>query len=76
MIDVFQAHVALGEFVHDDFHERGHFHGVRSGELDFVFLEEDFGFAVFEIKAGGEFFFRLAYGVFQFHRTDLRNDVE
>jgi hypothetical protein len=32
--------------------------------------------AVFEIEAVGQFLFGLVDGVFDFHRVDLRNNVE
>ena len=41
-----------------------------------VFLQNDFPFAALEIEAVGQFLFGLVDGVLDFHRVDLRNNVE
>ena len=71
-----QTDVAPGEPAHDDFRERFDFELVFRGEFDFVFFEDDFRFAPPEIEAVGEFLFGLVDGVLDFHRVDLRNNVE
>ena len=43
-LDVFEADLALGQFVHEDFVEGGDFELVLGGEIDLVFLVFDFGF--------------------------------
>ena len=49
---------------------------VLGGELDFGFLQHDLGLAALEVEAVGEFLFGLVDGVLDFHRVDLRNNVE
>ena len=67
---------ALGELAHDHFHERADAEFVLRRQFDFIFLQLDFGVAALEIKAVGEFLFGLVDGVLDFHRVDLRNNVE
>ena len=70
------ADAALGELADDDFVQRGDLELVVGGEFDLGFLQHDFPFAAFEIKAVGQFLFGLVDGVLDFHRVDLRNNVE
>ena len=42
--DVFEADLAFGQFVHEDFVEGGDFELILGGEIDLVFFEFDFGF--------------------------------
>ena len=50
---------------------------VVGGELDLGFSQHDFPFAGFEVEAVGQLLSGLIeHGVFDFHRVDLRNNVE
>ena len=66
----------LGQLADDDLVERGNLELVIGGELDLGFLQHDFPLAALEIKTVGQLFFGLVDGVFDFHRVDLRNNVE
>ena len=76
LFHAFQADAAFGQLADDDFVERVDLELVLGGEFDFGFLQHDFPFAVFEVEAVGQFFSGLIDGVFDFHRVDLRNNVE
>ena len=76
LLHAFQADAALGQPADDDFVERGDLELVGGGEFDFGFLQHDFPLAAFEVEAVGQFLFGLVDGVFDFHRVDLRNNVE
>ena len=43
-LDVFEADLALGQFVQEDFVKGGDFELILGGEIDLVFLVFDFGF--------------------------------
>ena len=49
---------------------------VLGAQLDLGFFQDNFRFAPLEIEAVGELFFGLVDGVFDFHRVDLRNNIE
>jgi hypothetical protein len=68
--------ISFGQPADDDFVERGDLELVGGGEFDFGFLQHDFPLAAFEVEAVGQFLFGLVDGVFDFHRVDLRNNVE
>jgi hypothetical protein len=75
-VDAFEADLAFGEFVQDDFVEGFEVKLVFGGQFNFVFLENDFRWRVFEVETGGEFLPGLIDGVFQLHGVDLRDDVK
>src|SRR5439155_1735387 len=75
-IDVFEADGAFGEFADDDFDERLELELIFGGDLDFIFLEHDLRGAALEIEAIGQLFLGLVDRVLDFHRVDLRNNVE
>ena len=66
-LDAFQADLALGQFVDDDFVQRLDLELVGGGEFDFVLFQDDFGVAALEIKTVGQFLFRLVDGIFDLH---------
>lgn len=76
MVDALEADAAFGKFANDDFNEGEHLVFVVGGELDFVFLEDDFRLGVLEVKSGDDFLLGLVHGVFDFHRVDGGYDVE
>src|ERR1039458_4939880 len=76
LLDAFHADTALGQSADDDLIQRADFELVVGGELDLGFLQHDLPFAGFEVEAVGQLLFGLVDGVFDFHRVDLRNNVE
>ena len=76
LLDAFHGDAALGELAHDDFVERADFEIVVGGQFDLRLFQADLPFAALKIKAVGEFLFGLIDGIFQFHRVELRDDVE
>ncbi len=75
-LDAFEADLAFGEFVDDDFVEGVDLELVVGGELDFAFFKDDLGIAAFEIEAAGQLFFRLVDGVLDLHRAYFRYYVK
>ena len=76
LLHALHADAALGELADDNLIQRGDFELVVGGQFDFRLFQNDFPFAGFEIEAVGQFFFGLVDGVLDFHRVDLRNNVE
>ena len=76
LLHAFHADAALGELADDNLVQRGNLELIVGGKLDFRFFQNDFPFGAFEIEAVGEFLFGLVDGVLDFHRVDLRNNVE
>ena len=76
LLDALHADAALGELADDDLVERGDFELVGGGEFDLGFLQHNFPLAVLEIETVGQFLSGLVDGVLDFHRVDLRNNVE
>jgi len=76
LLHAFHADAALGQLADDDFVQRGDLELVVGGEFDFRLFQNDFPFAPLEVEAVGELLFGLVDGVFDFHRVDLRNNVE
>jgi len=76
LLHAFQADAALGQPADDDLVERGDLELVLGGELDLGFLQRNFPLAAFKVEAVGQFLFGLVDGIFDFHRVDLRNNVE
>jgi len=76
LLDAFHADAALGELADDDLIQYADFELVVGGQFNFRLFQNNFPFAPLEIKAVGQFFFGLVDGVLNFHRVDLRNNVE
>jgi len=76
LLDAFHADAALGELADDDLIERADLEFVVGGQFNFSFLQHDFPFASLEVEAVGQFLFGLIDGILDFHRVDLRNNVE
>jgi hypothetical protein len=76
LLDAFEADASPCQFAHDDFGQGADFELVLSAEFDLVFFKRDLGMTSFEIEPVGQFLFGLVHRVFDFHRVDLRNDIE
>ena len=76
LLDALEADTAFGELADDHLVERADLELVVGGELDLRFFQNDLPFASLEIEAVGQFLFGLVDGVLDFHRVDLRNNVE
>ena len=76
LLHAFHADAALGELADDDLVERADFELVVGTQFDFIFIQDDFRLAAFEVKTVGQFLFGLVDGVLDLHRVDLRNNVE
>ena len=76
LLNAFEADAAFGEFADDHFVQCADFVGILGGEFDFGFFQNNLSFAALEIEAVGEFLFGLVDGVLNFHRINLRDNVE